>query len=397
MASDPRIGPLFQPSPHGNRRVVVTGQVGVDKKPFLMQVARLAESRGDAVRVFHIGDMMYAEAPDVRPGRILDLPLARLNALRRSVFKDILTELDTPATVIVNTHASFRWKHGLFPAFDHDQMLPLDADLYVTLVDNLDAVHERLTREHDLPHTLKDILVWREEEILATEVLASAVRGHGYFFVVARGVEDRTLQSLYRLIFRPRTKKVYPSFPMTHVMDMPQTLAQIDGFRAALTEHFITFDPGDVDEKRLLIEAGAATQRGETTFTLKVHERDVEFDVAEVNRVARDIDAQIYARDFKLIDQSDMIVSFIPELPSGKPGLSSGVERELQHAFEATKEVYVVWQPRAEPSPFITETATKVFASTAEALEHFQAKGYLGAYQQPLFPVAETRERGRSS
>ena len=58
-------------------------------------------------------------------------------------------------------------------------MLELDADLYVTLVDNVDAVHERLTREHDLPHTLKDILVWREEEILATEVLANAVRGHG--------------------------------------------------------------------------------------------------------------------------------------------------------------------------------------------------------------------------
>jgi len=66
---------------------------------------------------------------------------------------------------------------------------------------------------------------------------------------------------------------------------------------------------------------------------------------------------------FKLIDQSDMIVSLVPELPSGKPGLSSGVERELQHAYETTKEVYVVWQPKADPSPFITETATKIFSS----------------------------------
>jgi hypothetical protein len=65
--------------------------------------------------------------------------------------------------------------------------------------------------------------------------------------------------------------------------------------------------------------------------------------------IAGDVDGQIYMRDFKLIDQADMICSLIPELPGGQPGLSSGVERELQHAFEHTKEVYVVWKPRVMP------------------------------------------------
>ena len=98
-----------------------------------------------------------------------------------------------------------------------------------------------------------------------------------------------------------------------------------------------------------------------------------------------------------MIDQSDMIISFIPELPSGKPGLSSGVERELQHAYEATKEVYVVWKPKAEPSPFIPETTTKVFASTQEALDHFQSRGYIKEVQKPLFPPGgKPRQRGRS-
>lgn len=386
---------LFSRPPHRGRRVVVTGQVGVDKKPFIEKVARLAESRGTPVRLFHVGDRMYAEARDVRPGRILDLPLARLAGLRRSVFKDILAEADQHDTVIVNTHAAFRWKHGLFPAFDHDQMVPLDADLYITLVDNVDAIHERLTREHDVPHTLKDILVWREEEILATEVLASAVRGHGCYYIFARGVEDNTIESLYRLIFKPNTKRVYPSFPMTHVMSMPDTLTEIDAFRAALAEHFITFDPGDMDEKRLLSYAADAGKEGQTQFMIRVHDRDVTFDVAEVNGLARDIDAQIYARDFKLIDQSDMIVSYIPELPGGKPGLSSGVERELQHAFETTKEVYVVWRPKLEPSPFVTETATKVFGSVEETLTHFQKMGYLASFQKSLFSNPTPRERGR--
>lgn len=388
-------GTLFRPARSNHRRIVITGQVGVDKKPFIEAIAARAQQRGQNVHTFHIGDMMYAEAPDVARGRILDLPLARLNALRRSVFKDILAEVDRHEHAIINTHATFRWKHGLFPAFDHHQMVALDADLYVTLVDNVDAVHERLSREHDVDHSLKDILVWREEEILATEVLANAVRGHGCFYVVARGLGDAPLESLYRLIFRPEIKKVYPSFPMTHVMDLPDTLAQIDSFRNALAEHFITFDPGDLDEKRLLFEAGAATQRGETQFRVDVNGKPVMFDAREVTSVARDIDSQIYARDFRLIDQSDMIVSFIPVLPSGKPGISSGVERELQHAFEVTKEVYIVWQPAAEPSPFITETATKVFRTTEEALLHFQKLGYIGAFQQPLFQTSEVRERGR--
>ncbi len=398
MSQEPARATLFGPSRRFGRRVVVTGQVGVDKKPFLEKVARVAEGRGQRVQLYHVGDRMYAEAPDVRPGRILDLPLARLNSLRRAVFKDILADVERHETVIVNTHAAFRWKHGLFPAFDHDQMQRLDADLYVTLVDNVDAVHERLTREHDVAHTLKDIMVWREEEILATEILVGALRGHGFFYIVARGIEDSTVESLYRLIFKPTTRKVYPSFPMTHVMDLPETLAEIDAFRAALSEYFITFDPGDLDEKRLLFEAGEATKRGETRITVEVNGRQIVFDVSEVSSVARDIDAQIYARDFKLIDQSDMIVSYVPELPSGKPGLSSGVERELQHAYETTKEVYVVWRPRSEPSPFVTATATRVFGDTHEALEYFKQRGYITELQKPLFTgpgPAGPRERGR--
>jgi hypothetical protein len=100
--------------------------------------------------------------------------------------------------------------------------------------------------------------------------------------------------------------------------------------------------------------------------------------VREVLDIAGDIDGQIYMRDFKLIDQADMIVSLIPELPGGVPGLSSGVERELQHAFEHTKEVYVVWKPKKNPSPFITETATKIFRSVDEALGYFEAQGMFG-------------------
>jgi adenylate kinase len=383
------------PEKHSGVRVVLTGQVGIDKKPFLEGFARLARERGKDVTLAHVGDMMYAEAPDVVPGRILDLPKSRLDSLRRSVFKDILALADRVESLVVNTHATFRWKHGLFHAYDFDQMQRLNADLYVTLVDNVDAVHERLIREHDIEHTLKDILVWREEEIVVTEAMSESVRGHGHAFILARGVEEQTAVNLYRLMFEPERKRVYPSFPMTHVMDLPEVLARIDRFRDVIADHFITFDPGDLDEKRLLFDAGEAIKRGEQIIPVHVNGRDITLKVHEVTQIANDIDAQIYARDFKLIDQSDMIISYVPTLPNGKPGLSSGVERELQHAFEGTKEVYVVWDPPSEPSPFITKTATRLFNDIEDALQYFQRRGYIGDYQLELPDLRPARERGR--
>ncbi|MCP4247288.1 MAG: hypothetical protein GY778_09600 [bacterium] len=395
MSRSSTTGQLFDDRPHDGVRVVVTGQVGVDKKPFLEQVTEIARRHHRQVHLCHVGDMMYADAPDVVPGRILDLPRQRLDSLRRSAFKDILSTADQVENLIVNTHATFRWRHGLFLAYDYDHMVRLKADLYITLVDNVDAVHEVLEREHDIDHTLKDILVWREEEIVVTESMAAAIRGYGHAYVLARGVEGETAESLYRLMFENHRRKVYPSFPMTHVMDMPEVLAEIDAFRQALQDHFICFDPGDLDEKRLLFEAGEATKRGDREITVSVHDRDLTIPVTDVTLVAGDIDGQIYARDFKLIDQSDMIVSYVPEMPGGKPGLSSGVERELQHAFECTKEVYVVWKPACEPSPFITETATGVFPTVEETLKHFQTKGYIGDYQLNLPTPGQVRERGR--
>ena len=358
-------------------RAIVTGQVGVDKGPYLEEVKRLAKVAGHDLQVLHVGKMMYEEAPDVPKGRILNLPITRLNTLRRAVFKEILRIADQHEHVLINTHATFRWRHGLFAAFDFDQLKEFNADLYLTVLDNAESVHQRLSRDHDIDHTLKDIMVWREEELLATEILANITRGYGHFFMVSRGRNIPTTQTIYRLMFGQGTKKVYPSFPMSHVMDLPDTLKEIDAFRAVLAEHFITFDPGDVDEFILHTTAVKALQEGATTMEVQAAEGPITLKTADVAQISGDIMGQIYARDFKMVDQSDLIVSLVPELPNGKPGLSSGVERELHHAFEGGKEVYVVWTCKALPSPFITETATRVFKSVDEAVSYFKMKGYI--------------------
>jgi hypothetical protein len=175
-------------------------------------------------------------------------------------------------------------------------------------------------------------------------------------------------------------------------MDLPETLREISLFRQCLASYFAVFDPSDLEEQDLYLAAVKALEAGQRTVDIDTDHGKTRLDTSEILQAAGDIHAQIYARDFALIDQADMIVSLIPELPNGKPALSSGVERELQHAHEATREVYVIWQPRSAPSPFITETANAVFPSVEAALGYFEKAGYLnrredGRGQTTLFPV----------
>ena len=357
--------------------VVVTGMVGVDKKSYLQKVCRLAAKRGKEVLLCNVGDMMYAEAPDVRPGKILDLPIKRLNSLRRSVFKDIIAKAPQVPNLIVNTHATFRWQHGLFPAVDFDQMRKINADLYICLIDGVIALHRRLSDEHETEHTLKDLLVWREEEIIGTEMLYKGVNDKKGFYCLARGSDKETIEAFYRLIFQPAIRKAYLSFPMTHVLDLVNIRKQIDDFRGRMKKFFTCFDPADLEESYLPIYADHAAMKGQKSIDVTVNGRTVSLELKQVQQIERDINSQIYARDFLMIDQSDMIISFIPTLPDGRAAIASGVERELQHAHEAAKEVYVIWKAKHNPSVFVTQTAAKVFTDTNSALEFFRKKGYI--------------------
>lgn len=361
-------------------RALVTGQVGMDKKQYLQGIVNLAGSRGETIDLYNVGDMMYGEAPELKAGRILDLQLGRLNALRRSAFKDIISKSQGQENIIVNTHATFRWRHGLFSAFDFDQVKALKPDVLICLLDNIEIVHARLHRDHTIDATLKDLMVWREEEIMATEIMAQALGLQDRFYVLSRGRHADTTETGYRLICKPGMKTVYPSFPMTHVEKLPDVLKVIDKFRGDLADKFIAFDPADVDEKILLDRAIEAAKAGEDFVevapgSFSGGKEKLRVSVREILDIAGDVDGQIYSRDFKMVRQSDMIVSLVPVLPDGSPGLSSGVERELHHAFEHGREVYVVWHPQKNPSPFITETSTKWFRSVEEAMQYFEDQG----------------------
>jgi adenylate kinase len=368
-------------------RVVVTGMVGLNKKSYLEEVCRFAHRNGREVVLCSVGDMMYAEAPDVPPGKILDISLKRLASLRRSVFKDIILQARRTPNLVVNTHATFRWRHGLFPAVDFDQMRQLDADMYVCLIDGVVAMHLGLLEEHAMEHTLKDLIVWREEEIISTEMLCKGINDKVPFYCLARGSVQETVETFYRLAFQRQIKKAYLSFPMTAVARIEGVTQEIGRFRHLMKQFFICFDPGDLEEAHLPGLARQARAQGRDSIEATVRGRPVHVSVEEVLQIERDINNQIYARDFLLIDQADMIISFVPALLDGRAAISSGVERELQHAHEAAKEVYVIWTARQAPSVFVTQTATAVFPTIDAALKSLR-KRYPA--EEILLPSDET-------
>ena len=158
---------------------------------------------------------------------------------------------------------------------------------------------------------------------------------------------------------------------------MEDVQKEISEFRQLMKQLFICFDPGDLEESYLPQKARRAKQEGLDYVEVTALGRKVRLDLQEVRQIERDINSQTYARDFMLIDQSDMIISLVPSLADGRAAISSGVERELQPAHEAAKEVYVIWTAKQRPSVFVTQTATKVFANMAGAVDFFKEKEYI--------------------
>jgi adenylate kinase len=259
---------------------------------------------------------------------------------------------------------------------DFDQMRQLNADMYICLIDSAEALHTRLSQKHSIKHSLKDLLVWREEEVLGTEMLCRGINEKTPFYCLARGCNEQTTETFYNLIFESNRKKAYLSFPMTHVVDMPKVRAEIKQFREQMKRSFICFDPGDLEEAYLPVYAHKAAAKGTDFVEVPALGQTVRLDLQQVMQIEGDINSQIYARDFMLIDQSDMIVSFIPTPQDGRAAISSGVERELQHAHEAAKEVYVIWTAKQAPSIFVTQTATKVFESIESAINFLKNKNH---------------------
>ena len=195
-------------------RAFISGQVGVDKTPFLEAVKDRDLHRGLDLEVCHVGKMMYDEAPDVPAGRN---PQSAHHPAQRAAARRLQgnSAHRRPARARDRQHP----RHVPLAArpvcrvrFRSDQSVQRRTSTSPSSTTPRPSI-SALLRDHDLDHSLKDIMVWREEELLATEIIANIMRGYGHFFMLSRGRKTMTIQTIYRLLFEPHKKQGLSQFP----------------------------------------------------------------------------------------------------------------------------------------------------------------------------------------
>lgn len=374
-------------------RVICTGVSGTERRDLLAEVAALARARGQGeVPIFDLREAMFqiaqAVGEPVEEETILDM-FPRALVLLRAAALEKISALCAEATRhnawIINTHAVFRWRNTLISGFDPHYLTRLQPDLFVTITSGIRTVRERLRqypRWEDISYS--DLLYWREEEQFVTEEMARIHRKPQYLLGRLAAPE-----MLYRLMFQPRMKRAYLSYPMTSVD--PDRERGLEPFKARLLERMVVFDPADVDDlvqeddPEHLRHGGSAQAMGALIGSGQFSDRELHH-----------VTDQIVFRDYKLIAQSDIVVVFY-DIPVPSPGVVS----EMNYALHIGKRVYGVWLPDSEPSPFFTRYCSRVFRGSDELFEYFDrysvAPGPSGTSVHSSPPLVHGRMVGQAA
>jgi len=277
---------------------------------------------------------------DVKREKMLDLSPPTLQALRSTVFERILHDVEEHEknhkniAIIINTHATFRWRQHLMPGWDFYYLTKLKPDLFLTIINVINDIYHTL-EANSLWKGMNNryqLGIWQEEEAFTTKLMAETMKKP--FYIIARRQPPETL---YRLIFEHEvSEKVYLSYPMTHIKDEGKK-KDIENLAQELRNlGLVVFDPGTMELE-------------------KIYE-----DIPEDIRVF-DFYQTVY-RDFQLIDQGTMVVIFYPEIVH-----SSGVVNEQAYGFRNNKYVFAVF-PAENYSPFTSFFADKTFKSVNELI-----------------------------
>ncbi len=379
--------------------VLCTGMSGSGRTSYVNAVRRHAEAHGRRLHVFDVREIMFHLAhergDDLQEETVLDVFPTALGAYRAAAMERILAAVrDLPADEpwLIVTHATFSWNYSVVPGLDVYYLTQLQPDAYVTITDGILAIRQRLTEERWRTVTINNLLWWRDVERSATEMMAAWQRKPHFLIGRKQGPD-----TLFRLMFEPRTPTAYLSYPMTH-FEGADLFTKLENFRQELREHVVVFDPAAVDDYSMDRDAaigfsdGSATARSAPADAAESlrgvggashktgRARDLLLDAREYGDAdggrpvnpenLTHVDGQIVDRDYKLIDQSQIVVVYYPTTT-----LSAGVICEMKDAIHRGKRVYAVWLPSSPPSPFFTRYCTRWFRDERHLFEYFRTNG----------------------
>lgn len=355
----------------------VTGISGSGRLSLLNEVRKLNSS----LNIIDIGSKMYEKSDElgilIPNGKILDMDPLALDYLRAATFEDVLRDIEAikkeGGVASISTHVCFRWKKHLISAFNFHYVNSLNPDVYVNILDNAHNIYVNLQHNRAWKDrlSLKEILIWRDEEAFITRMLAEYQKKPFYLFPRREDPE-----MLERILFKvERAKKMgekaplkaYLSYPITHVKGNPEIMKAKDETKQRLKDAgIIVFDPISIEDSILIDMAHEAMSQGRESVEIEVDDKHGEIHVSEIMAAVGDIKDQIVVRDYQLINQSDIIVVFYPTKT-----LSPGVLSEIKYGYTHNKEVYAIF-PFEESSPFFEYYTTRLFKDVDSLVEYLE-------------------------
>lgn len=386
-------------------RIILTGISGAHISEFADKCVVAGNKEGRAHWV-HIRFREILKLVDPEANKFTDLEWSDSFLKRGAAFRHIATaamkllietigEQETNAgslgkklVIIVSIHISLRRGKILAPGLNVGVLGELEPDFFITVVrDALDIWKELKARPQERWKNIGplDVLEWREFETFITGQLAEFSgdqEGPKPFFILPFSQQPEILTEL---LGEKRKKRYYRSYPITFVKDHPDVHKEANLIGDEINAVAISFNPMGITDYDRLDEFKDEYKKW---CTEKGHaESDLYWD-----EILEHISQHTVTRDHRLIDQSDGIVVFYPELPfffekDGKKiqrmitPFSSGVLDEMHYATQRGKKVILIWPERKDEKggkrtagPFMAEIYSHKLASREELRKLLQSE-----------------------
>ncbi len=373
----------------GEKRVVVcTGPPGNGRDDILLEMRERAN-----YHYYHMFEYIVAEArqegTNLTKLNILDFydsQPEKMAQLHKAAIGRILDEVNKRDGVhIISTPYHFEWKGNRFRGLHAEEVEMLDPDMFVIVFDDILRVKRRLSQDtqwQEHMFTLGEIANWRREELSGVYELARVFKPAREVQLVAY---ENGPEFLKDVIWSRGREKVYLSHPITG--EGPDFFRRITKFGDSLQEYYIVFDPYMIKDWEI-VEAwrtmvNEAIEKGEqrpSRLVISMQYRDgpikEEINSLEVESAIKNMRFQIIDTDYKIIENSSIVVVYHP-----RASISAGVMCEMVYAKALAKLVYVYYP--YEPSPFFEWYATRIFTEEGE-LRDFLLKESKVTGQTPL-------------
>ena len=322
-------------------KVFVTCISEVDKKGYLEETVRIAKKNSEKVEYISLGERLMDHLKQdlgatFVPRNVLNIDEEFRALAMKDLIHGLKSEIKSHKNIIISGHATFLWKNNYTNAFNWKYVKDINPDFFVTLIDNSDSIKMRMDKSEqwkDQTISADQILAWQNIEVNITMGWAQLLN-KPHYILPRKEAQDL----LFKLMFRPEAELVYASFPMTNIKT-DKDRRKIDDFIKKLNNYFAVLNPRAIELAPKFTDAEAAQ-----TF-----QRDLRWFTGKAKKI---------------------IVYFLPNLV-----FSAGVLTEINHAFETTKEVWMI-SPKREYGPFEKHLINKIFFSEEEFFGFLKKQRY---------------------